>query len=156
MGCVRAQCCRYLCTAGEMLCDWLMSPILSSDWPVVDAACCSAGKSSAVRPLQRPSHRHQRPHAAGEGTRARHREDTGQLCLATAELAIVTSLWEIIFAEIPAMLAHCKMILDADIISSCQLKRGFSESELVSNCVTLCLLSAVKFYGVKIPSRHSV
>ena len=82
MGCVRAQCCRYLCTAGEMLSDWLMYLLLGCDWPVDDAACCSAGKSSAVRPLQRLGPRLERPHAAGEGTRPRHREDTGQLCLA--------------------------------------------------------------------------
>ena len=124
---MRAACGRSAADTRALQVNWSLIGwsilLLGSDWPGSDAACCSAGKSSAVRPL----HGHQRPHAAGERTRARHREDTGQLCLATSELAIVISLWEIIFAEIPTMLDHRKMILDVDIISSCRLKREFSE-----------------------------
>ena len=75
---------------------------------------------------------------------------------------LVTSQWEIISAEIPTMLDHCKMILNVDIVSSCHLQKDFrnlglkflgSPPQLCGQGTLPLSALAINFYWVKIPSQ---
>ena len=80
------------CIAAWLASDWLESTLLVSDWsvPLLRAAVQASHPQCAA--LQQ----HQPPHAAGEGTRTRHQEDTGS---ALSGHIRAINLWEMISAE---------------------------------------------------------